>query len=151
MPSLALGAGDMGEQVVRGAGPAAGPASPSRKHSSDVAQGNGLQEGTRHPCARGHRMRQPPLPTCGWSHRGASDSSRIQTSRGAHGQKPSRARESQGTRRHDGGSFGGPGAMSGSVLGVWGRFRPGKFWTFLSWRLCRAALWDESSSRAHFL
>lgn len=104
------GAGETGEQVVRGAGPAAGPASPSRKHSSDVAQGNGLQEGTRRPCARGHRMRQPPLPTRGRSHRGPSDSGRIQTSRGAHGQKPSRARESQGL-----------GGASVVLSGAWGR------------------------------
>lgn len=32
--------------------------------------------------------------------------------------------------------LGGPGTVSGRVLGVWACFRPGKFWTFLSWRLC---------------
>lgn len=143
-PALLLGPCTVPSLLVQGDGrsrlraePAAGPASPLSSTALMWPRGTDCKRDWR-PCAHGHRVRQPPLPTHGWSHREAEQPQQwIQTSRGAHGPVPSRprARGWESCRWFSRG----PGVVSGGVLGVWAA-SVRELLTFLGWRFCRAAL-----------
>ena len=85
--------------------------------------------GPRRPSALGHGVASAPAMR-GRSRRGASDSSRCSLAEEPIAKSPAGRERAEvlGVRT----VLLGPGSMSGRVLGAWGRFRPGKFWTFPS-------------------